>query len=438
MKYTFIDLYAGLGGFHQALSRLGHECIYASEQNRVLREYYSKNFPDTPISEDVLAIDPESLPNFDVLCAGFPCQPFSRAGNRLGFNDPRGNHFFKLIEIIEKKRPRFIFLENVETLKRHDSGYTFNTIFTLLTRLNYRVQFQTLSPHEFNIPHHRRRLFIIAEDDSNGDGLQGFNFPSKIPFETDLDDFLIKNFEGIQGEDLTLSDQRRAAIDFWEEFIVNFPDPKQIPTFPIWSFEWGANYPYRDFYNGKLTPNQLIGFKGSFGQTITTNNVSINKLKDVIPRYAFNTSVGDIPSWKAKYIEQNRVFYLRFQEYIDSFLSKPEFYDLNFSDQKLEWNCQESSNSFQDKIIQFRPSGLRIKKSNWIPALNTINTQNVFIPKINRKLSILELLKFQGMNLKYFPDIQGTEYIPNGGKKALGNAVNVEIIELIAKNLLIK
>ena len=116
--------------------------------------------------------------------------------------------------------------------------------------------------------------------------------------------------------------------------------------------------------------------------------------------------------------------------------SNPQIRKFEFSDQKFEWNCSGAPKTFDDKIIQFRPSGLRVKLNNWTPALTTIRTQNVYIPKLGRKLSLIEVSKLQSMNLKYLPDIYNNKFISNGGYKAFGNAVNVELVRLIGENLI--
>lgn len=126
-KYRFIDLYAGLGGFHQALSSLGHKGVWASEYNLNLRELYARNFPGTPIEGDIFKVDVDSIPDHDIICGGFPCQPFSRAGYMKGFADEsKGNHFFRILDIIDSKSvknktPKYVFLENVETVLKHDN-----------------------------------------------------------------------------------------------------------------------------------------------------------------------------------------------------------------------------------------------------------------------------------------------------------------------------
>ena len=179
----FIDLFAGLGGFHLGLERLGHECVFASEINKNLRELYSKNFPKTiKIVGDITKVDINQIGNHDILTAGFPCQPFSRAGLRKGFDDKyKGNLFFEIIKILNKYQPEYIILENVETLLKHGGnvtknklknsinteGVTFRTIRKLLekekfSRGRYEIACQILSPHEFGIPQHRKRLFFMG------------------------------------------------------------------------------------------------------------------------------------------------------------------------------------------------------------------------------------------------------------------------------------
>ena len=152
---TFIDLFAGLGGFHLALKQLGCECVFASELKDDLRTLYRINFPDTPIVEgDITKVPLENVPPHDILCAGFPCQPFSQAGKRQGFNDEkdRGNLFYNILEIVKYHRPKYVLLENVATLKNHDNGNTWNTIKGELEKANYEVTEAILSPHQFQIP----------------------------------------------------------------------------------------------------------------------------------------------------------------------------------------------------------------------------------------------------------------------------------------------
>lgn len=163
-QYTFIDLFAGLGGFHLALQQLGCKCVFASEIKDDLRKLYALNFPETPIYGDITKINPEDIPPHDIVCAGFPCQPFSQAGKREGFNDTkqRGTLFDYICAIVAEHRPKYLLLENVQNLKNHDNGNTWKVIQEKLAALNYDVKADILSPHQFGLPQHRKRIFIVA------------------------------------------------------------------------------------------------------------------------------------------------------------------------------------------------------------------------------------------------------------------------------------
>ena len=185
MPLRFIDLFAGLGGFHFALSELGHQCVFASELRDDLRKLYAINFPGTRIEGDITKIRPEDIPAHDILCAGFPCQPFSQAGKRQGFKDEkdRGNLFYNICDILEYHHPQYVFLENVSNLKGHDGGNTWRTIHQMLEDLNYDVaEPAILSPHQWGIPQHRRRIYIVCRYREFGN-LDGFKYPTPPQLE---------------------------------------------------------------------------------------------------------------------------------------------------------------------------------------------------------------------------------------------------------------
>lgn len=165
-NFKFIDLFAGLGGFRIALESLGGECIFSSEINPHACAIYEANFNENPFC-DITTLDPAIIPDFQVLCAGFPCQAFSIAGKKKGFEDTRGTLFFDICRIIEYKRPCVIVLENVKNLTIHDNGNTFQTIVSSLEKLNYYVSFKLLSAKDFGIPQHRQRIIIVAIDKKN-------------------------------------------------------------------------------------------------------------------------------------------------------------------------------------------------------------------------------------------------------------------------------
>ena len=145
MGLKFFDLFAGIGGFRLGMERAGHECIGSCEWDKHARETYKKNFGSYPEYDDAKDLHPQSLPYFDVLCAGFPCQAFSIAGKRLGFEDTRGTIFFEIARIAKEKRPPYLFLENVRGLLSHDKGRTFDTIISTLDEMGYDAEWQVLN-----------------------------------------------------------------------------------------------------------------------------------------------------------------------------------------------------------------------------------------------------------------------------------------------------
>ena len=174
-QYTFIDLFAGLGGFHLALQQLGCKCVFASEIKDDLRKLYALNFPETPIYGDITKINPEDIPPHDIVCAGFPCQPFSQAGKREGFNDTkqRGMLFDYICAIVAEHRPKYLLLENVQNLKNHDNGNTWKVIQEKLAALNYDVKAEILSEGEPN-----KGRYMTIREAAAIQGMQDLNFSS--------------------------------------------------------------------------------------------------------------------------------------------------------------------------------------------------------------------------------------------------------------------
>lgn len=165
--FKFIDLFAGIGGFRLALQNIGGKCVYTSEWENAAKKTYRENFGEIPFGDITKESTKNYIPKeFDVLCAGFPCQAFSIAGNRKGFADTRGTLFFDVEQIINKHRPKVVFLENVKNLVSHDNGKTFKTIIEILEKkLGYKVYSSILnSMTHANIPQNRERIFIIAFD----------------------------------------------------------------------------------------------------------------------------------------------------------------------------------------------------------------------------------------------------------------------------------
>ena len=186
-NYKYIDLFCGIGGFHLALDSLGAECVFASDIDSKAREIYKKNFGITP-SGDITKIKNKTIPKHDILCAGFPCQPFSISGNQQGYDDPRGKLFFEIIRIARFHKPKIIFLENVRNFKTHDHGETLKKAKNELTKLGYNVFEDILAASNYDVPQARKRLYIVAIKKSLK--IKTFNFPKGSPTKKKLKDVL--------------------------------------------------------------------------------------------------------------------------------------------------------------------------------------------------------------------------------------------------------
>jgi DNA (cytosine-5)-methyltransferase 1 len=161
MNFKFIDLFAGIGGFRIALEAIGGECVFSSEWNKSAQETYKNNFGHLP-SGDISKIKANQIPLHDVLCAGFPCQAFSKSGKMKGFHDARGTLFFEVLRIAKAKKPKVVFLENVANLLNHDQGNTFQVIKNSLEEIGYKVSFKVLNAKDFGLPQNRQRIIIVA------------------------------------------------------------------------------------------------------------------------------------------------------------------------------------------------------------------------------------------------------------------------------------
>ena len=184
-KFKFIDLFAGIGGFRLALQNLGGECVFSSEIDLYAQKTYSVNFGETPYGNITLESTKNAIPDhFDILCGGFPCQAFSIAGKRSGFEDTRGTLFFDVADIIKRKQPKAFFLENVKGLISHDKGNTLKTILkTLRDDLGYYVaEPQIINAKDFGVPQNRERIFIVGFHKDTG--IQNFSYPQPLNKKT--------------------------------------------------------------------------------------------------------------------------------------------------------------------------------------------------------------------------------------------------------------
>lgn len=290
--FKFIDLFAGIGGFRIALQNVGGKCVYTSEWNADSQITYRANFGEVPFGDITKERTKNYIPdNFDVLCAGFPCQAFSIAGNRKGFQDTRGTLFFDLEKIIETKRPKVVFLENVKNLVSHDKGNTFKVILEILEeKLGYKTYTKILnSSTHANVPQNRERIFIVAFDKEQVANHRDFRFPEPIPLTNTIHDVLEK---GKQADNLYYKKDHqyypelektmtsKDTIYQWRRVYVRENKSQVCPTLTANMGTGGHNVPLilDDYGIRKLTPKECFAFQGYPMDQYILPNVSNSKL----------------------------------------------------------------------------------------------------------------------------------------------------------------
>lgn len=378
-NFKFIDLFAGIGGFHQAMSNLGGKCVFASEIDSYAIETYMENYK-MDSAHDINDVNPEDLPEYDVLCAGFPCQPFSKAGDRLGFEDKtKGTLFFQIARLLKRTKPKYAILENVRNLVSHDNGNTLRIINETLDSLGYNHTYVIMSPHQLGIPQLRERVYILCVRSDIFDGNLNFNIPKGEKDKLNVYESNI--FEKNTDKKYNISKYEETVLTCWNEFYQGIS--KKILGFPIWANEFKETY-----------------------------------------------DVSDLPKWKADFCLKNRKLYLDNKKFIDNWLKKwNNLTDFTPTHQKFEWQAGAKINSIWDGFVQFRPSGIRVKAPTAFPALVAM-VQIPIIAKYMRRLTPREAARLQS-----FPDT----FIPNSNDhqayKQFGNAVNVVCVEYLAKQL---
>ncbi|CAN5448731.1 hypothetical protein BH09ACT4_BH09ACT4_10750 [soil metagenome] len=424
-QFRFVDLFAGLGGFHQAFASLGGEAVFAAEWVPSLQDLYAANYGLKPVG-DLTKIDPKDVPDHDVLAAGFPCQPFSKAGEQLGFeHTEQGQLFFTVAGILEQKRPGHFILENVPNILKHRGGATMATILGTLRALGYEVDFGKYSPHEFGVPQVRERVYIVGSLQSAG-GLAGFVWPQATRVPTSITSVL----DPEPLDPRRLSAHALSCLETWDEFLKASPIELNLPSFPLWSMEWGADYPYEDATPFALTEelgtSGLSQYSGSFGQSLDVSSVA--QQFALLPSHATRRQFV-FPKWKADFIRQNRQFYSANREWIDPWL--PSIRGFSSSFQKFEWNAKGEQKSIWNFVIQFRASGVRVKRPNTAPSLVAMtDTQVPIIGWERRYMSPRECARLQSLGNIQLPERNGAAY------KALGNAVNADVAATIAGALI--
>ena len=408
--FRFIDLFAGVGGFHAALKAYGGECVYAVEIDKAAAKVYERNWGHDPLGDITTDANDEvmNVPAHEVLAAGFPCQPFSKSGAQRGMDEARGTLYWHILKIIETRKPKVVLLENVRNLAGPRHRHEWQVIVETLQEQGYRVSEtpaifspHLLPPERGGRPQVRERVFITATHNPTGlgDGLPVL--PVALPSDRidgwqpkedwHLED-LLDDSHNIPGCELSHSE--RLWIDAWNKWVETWfeaTEGRRPPGFPIWADAW-TNY------------DKVIA---DFGY--------VPDYRDLMERDE------TLPKWKAGHLAKNYALYAIHRPWIDRWADKYGLYTDAFppSRRKLEWQAQDTP-SLWETVMHLRPSGIRAKRSTYLPALVAITQTSIIGPR-KRRLSPRETARLQG--LPYWYDFGDQR--PAATYKQMGNGVNV-------------
>ncbi len=411
-RFTYVDLFAGIGGFAAVLEAMGGKCVYAVEKDASAAQIYKRNWDHDSkgdITEDV-SDQGVNVPAHNVLVAGFPCQPFSKSGAQRGMDETRGTLFWNILAIIREHQPEMVLLENVRNLTGPKHVNTWKTIYENLNQAGYDISTEAslLSPHRLppsygGTPQARERVFIAATLRNRRNSPSEAFVPGEIVSPLNLErseavrSWKIENWN--LERDLPLekkSGNRTDAISSsemmwlsaWEEFLQTYKSEhkgKNLPGFPLWADHW----------------------------------VPADRIEDV----------SDQPAWKQNFLKKNYDFYDQNSHWIPSWIAKWGVHSEKFppSRRKLEWQAQDEK-SIWNCLIQLRPSGVRVKLPNYVPALVAITQTPIFGPQ-KRRISITEAARLQGL-----PDDFDFSGQPESQSfKQLGNGVNTGVVWQVLK-----
>lgn len=396
--FRYVDLFAGVGGFHAALAAYGGECVYAVEIDKAAAAVYERNWGHDPLgditkdaNDDVMRV-----PSHEVLVAGFPCQPFSKSGAQRGMDETRGTLYYNILRIIQERQPKIVLLENVRNVAGPRHLHEWQIIIETLRDEGYRVSEtpaifspHLLPPARGGRPQVRERVFITATHNPTGldEGLpvepvalpthrtDGFDPRTDWHLEDLLDDS--HNVPGC-----VLTESERLWIDAWDEFVQIMwerRDGRRLPGFPLWADSW----------------------------------------KDSRKRID-----ETLPDWKKNHLRKNYEFYAAHRDVLDPWAKRWGVFTDSFppSRRKLEWQAQDTPRLW-DTVMHFRPSGIRAKRATYLPALVAI-TQTSIIGSRERRLSPRETARLQGL-----PDtFDFGDQTPAVTYRQMGNGVSVGVV----------
>ena len=436
MEIKFIDLFAGIGGFHHALTSIPGvkgTCVLTCEMDAKCRKVYEANFgTQKNFSDNIRKLTQNKtgkslseseiqnlVPEHNILCAGFPCQPFSKSGKQLGAKDKtRGTLFHDIISIIEARKPEFLVLENVKNLMGPKHEKTLEVILLAICDLGYDVTKKPiiLSPHQISrndggAPQVRERVFILAIKKSPNserklreldEDVTALKEASKQKLDSwRIADYLLPDSQITGGaQRYRLNKQELSWLEAWDDFVKVIPEDK-LPGFPIWCEVFRKSHP-------------------------VTNG---------------------LPDWKVNFLKKNYAFFKQHEAVIKAWMEKHDLKSFPASRQKFEWQAKKSHSTrkgrtIKDLVIQMRPSGIRVKPATYLPALVAITQTSIIGPlvapskiKEYRTLTPPEAARLQGMPSDVFSKENGCVADPVAFKQ-LGNAVNVGVIKYLTSRLI--
>ncbi len=381
MPFPFVDLFAGIGGFHAALSAAGGECVFASEIDRAASTVYQRNWNPSnldgvssfPMGGDIVPLTERRMdvPPHSVLTAGFPCQPFSKSGFQLGMAEARGTLFWNILRVLQRRKPAVVMLENVRNIAGPRHRHEWEVIIRSLRELGYRVSDQptVFSPHLLpkrlgGTPQVRERVFIMGTYVGRRKAIRQTDIEpvvQKIPVgkwdprDWDLDrDLLQPDDEIAEIEKYRLSSNEIEWIQTWDDLVNRVRERRKgqrLPGFPIWADSFAA-----------IDERELVG----------------------------------LPAWKIGFLRKNSSFYLEYKDLIDDWLAASQNLEhFPASRRKLEWQAQDST-SLWETVMHLRPSGIRAKPPTYLPALVAM-AQTSVIGWRKRRITPREAARLQGL-----------------------------------------